>query len=353
VQLTRRSLFARGEVTLSRNRDLETDLLTPRSAFNGGLTAQIARHVALSLDVYLDRSPVQMVKVNPWMSRTMLRLVYTLPTGSPVLASGAAAARMPRGKETIEGTVFVDWNGDGAQNADEEALGGVRVMLDGGLGATADAKGHFRFEHIVAGPHEVTLDIPTIPADFDPPSATSLDLSLHRNTVPSVGFGLVPLGDIEGVVLEDSNGNGAIDEGDKGVDGAVVVLDDGARTEVVHNGLFRFPGVRTGAHTVQLLLESLPDDTALTGERQVEVQVTRSQRTALTGFLLAIEKRPEIRKIFAPKKADGGKADGTSGSGKNGGKVDKSSASKSGASKSGLTKSSDSKSGATKSSESK
>jgi hypothetical protein len=348
VQLSRRNLFGRAEVTLSRNRELESDFLTPRSAFSGGVNAQIAKRVALSIDVYVDRSPVQLVQASPWMSRTMLRLVYTLPTGAANAASASptGASKIARGSETIEGTVFVDWNGDGVHDGDEDALAGVRVVLDGELGATADRNGHFRFEHIVAGPHVVTLDIPTVPADFDPPSSSSLDLSLRRNNVPSVVFGLLPLGDIEGVVLQDSNGSGAIDEGDQPVDGAVVVLDDGARTEVAHNGLFRFSGVRTGTHTVQLLLESLPEGAAVAGERQVEVQVTRAQRTPLTGFLIALEQRPEIRKIFTPKKVDG-KTDA-----KSGGKVDRSGA-KSGASRSGTSKSSDSKSGASKSSESK
>ena len=355
-QISRRNVFARAEVILSRNRELESDFLTPRSAFSGGLNAQIAKRVALSLDVFVDRSPVQLAQASPWMSRTILRLVYMLPTGSvnSSSASPTGSTKTPRGNETIEGTVFVDWNGDGVQNGDEDALPGVRVVLDGDLRATADRNGHFTFQHIVAGPHVVTLDIPTVPADFDPPSSTSLDLSLHRNNVPSVVFGLLPLGDIEGVVLQDSNGSGAIDESDQGVDGAVVVLDDGARTEVAHNGLFRFSGVRTGAHSVQLLLESLPEGAAIAGERQVEVQVTRAQRTPLTGFLIAIDKRPEIRKIFTPKKADGkvdGKIDGKTDA-KSGGKVDRSGA-KSGASKSGNSKSSDSKSGASKSSESK
>jgi hypothetical protein len=348
IQLSRRNLFGRAEVTLSRNRELETDFLTPRSAFSGGVSAQIAKRVALSIDVYVDRSPVQLVQASPWMSRTMLRLVYTLPTGAANAASASptGSSKIARGSETIEGTVFVDWNGDGVHNGDEDALAGVRVVLDGELGATADRNGHFKFEHIVSGPHVVTLDIPTVPADFDPPSSSSLDLSVRRNNVPNVVFGLLPLGDIEGVVLQDSNGSGAIDESDQAVDGAVVVLDDGARTEVAHNGLFRFSGVRTGTHTVQLLLESLPDGAAVAGERQAEVLVTRSQRTPLTGFLIAIEQRPEIRKIFTPKKVDG-KTDA-----KSGGKVDRSGA-KSGASKSGTSKSSDSKSGTSKSSDSK
>jgi len=355
-QLSRRSLFGRAEVILSRNRQLESDFLTPRSAFSGGLTAQIARHVSLSLDVFVDRSPVQVVKVSPWMSRTMVRVVYTLPTGSarPASASATRSPKTPRGSETIEGTVFVDWNSNGVQDPGEESVGGVRVVLDGDLHATADQNGRFRFQHIVAGPHLITLDVPTVPASFDPPASTGYDVSLRRNDVPKVTFGLLPLGDIEGVVLQDTNGNGVIDESDQPVNGAVLVLDDGARTEVAQKGLFSFSGVRTGTHTVQLLLESLPDGAAVTGEPQVEVQVTREQRAPVTGFLIRLERRPEIRKIFTPKKADG-KTDGKSGGKvetKSGGTADKTGA-RSGASRSATSKSGDAKSGASKSGEAK
>lgn len=356
VQLSRRNLFARGEVTLSRNRELETDFLTPRSAFSGGLSAQIAKHVALSLDIYLDRSPVQVVQANPWMSRTMLRLVYTLPTGSPATtAAGSTAAKMPRGNETIAGTVFVDWNGNGVQDEGEESLGGVALVLDNGARATADQKGHFKFDHLVAGPHLVKLDLTTVPADYDPPSSTATELTARHNDVPSVVFAVFPVGDVQGIVLQDSNGNGAMDEGDQPVDGAVVILDDGARTEVTRNGLFTFSGVRVGTHTVQLLLESLPDGAMLAGERQIEVEVSRQQRTPVIGFLIKMDKRPEIRKVFTPKKLDGGQTGASSGTKTSGttGSPAKSGHAKSGTTKTGTTKIGNTKSGDTKSNDTK
>jgi len=362
VQLSKPNMFAHGEVILSRNRELQSDYLTPRSAFSGGLTAQIAKHVALSLDVFIDRSPVHLVKANPWVSRTMLRLVYTLPTGSPATttATGAAGNRMPRGSETIEGTVFVDWNANGVHEADEETLDGVGVVLDGVARTTADQKGRFRFDHVVGGAHVIKVDLASIPADFDPPATSVSEVTARRNDVPSVAFGVLPVGDIEGVVLQDVDGQGALDEGDAPVDGAVVILDDGARTEVVRNGMFTFSGVRMGTHTVQLLLESLPDGAAIAGEQQIEVEVSRQRRTPVVGYLVKLDKRPEIRKVFTPKKVDGGKPDSSvsGGSNKSGGnKIEKSGntrsttgGAKSGTSKSGHTKStsSNTKSGETK-----
>jgi len=358
-QLSKNNVFARAEAIVGRSRDLQSDFLTPRSAFSGGLNAQIARHVALSLDVYLDRSPVRAAKTNPFMSRTIVRLVYTLPTGSPVTSvAGSTAPKMPRGSETIEGTVYVDWNANGVRDTDEELLGGIGLVLDDAMRTTADQKGHFKFDHLVAGPHLVKLDLVTVPADYDPPSSTATEVVARRGEGPSVTFAVLPVGDIQGILLQDTNGNDAMDEGDQPVDGAVVVLDDGTRTEVALNGLFTFSGVRVGSHTVQLLLESLPDGAAIAGERQVEIEVSRSQRTPVVGFLVKMDKRPEIRKVFTPKKADGGKTDSTvsGGSSKSGGnKIEKSgntrgttSGAKSGTSKSGHTKSGNTKSSETK-----
>ncbi len=167
------------------------------------------------------------------------------------------------------------------------------------------------------------------------------------------------------MVLHDTNDNGVLDEGAQGdqpIDGAVLILDGGTRTEIARNGHFRFSGVRMGTHTVQLLVESLPDGSLIAGDSQVQVEVTREQRAVQTGFLVKLDKRPEIRKTFTPRKSDGGKKDATSGPGKSGGKVEKSSgtsgpskspASKSGTTKSGNTKSGNTKAGETKSSESK
>jgi hypothetical protein len=301
------------EVFLSRSRDFESDLLSPRSAFTGGLSAQIRKRVSLSLDVYVDRSPIHSTTVSPWMSRTIARVVYTLPTGSAV-SPLASVARGPKGgNETIEGIVFVDWNANTVQDPDEETLSGVRVELDRDLGATADKNGRFRFERVASGTHSVSVDLNTVPANFDPPVSPLLELAVRRQTLAKAAFGVLPLGDIEGVLVRDANGSGAVDENDEPLDGAVLVLDDGARTEVTHKGRFRFSGVRLGTHKVELLLESLPDGAALAGQRTVEVQVMRAQMTAKTEFLVKLEKRPEIRKTFVPKKPDPGKPDAKSG----------------------------------------
>ncbi len=308
-QVTKRNLYGRAELIVGRSHDFQSPFLLPHTAFSGGLSGQIRTHLSLSVDVYVDRSPVGISKINPWMSRTIGRLIYTLPTGSP--SPLASVARAPKGgSETIAGVVFVDWNGNGVQDPDEETLPGVRVELDKDLGAMADGKGRFRFERIASGPHVIAVDLNTVPASFDAPISPLLELSLKRGMPATAAFGVLPLGDVEGVVVRDANGSGAVDDNDEPLDGAVLVLDDGARTEISRKGHFRFPGVRLGAHKIEVLMESLPDGAALAGDRQVEVQVARTQMTATAQFLVKLEKRPEVRKVFPPKKPEPGKADG-------------------------------------------
>ncbi len=312
-QVTKRNLYGRAEVIVGRSRDFRSPFLMPHSALSAGLNAQVRNHVSLALDVYVDRSPVGASTINPWMSRTIARLVYTLPTGAPVSRLSSVARGAKAGSETIEGLVFVDWNSNGVQDPDEETLSGVRIELDSDLGATADKNGRFRFERIAAGPHRLAVDLNTVPADFDAPASPLLEFAVRRATLAKAAFGVLPLGDVEGSVVRDANGSGAVDENDEPLDGAVLVLDGGARTEITRKGRFRFTGVRIGTHTVEVLLESLPDGAALAGERSTEVQVARSQMTANASFLVKLEKRPEIRKTFAPKKPDPGKTDGKSG----------------------------------------
>ena len=55
----------------------------------------------------------------------------------------------------------------------------------------------------------------------------------------------------------------------------MIVLDDGARTEVARDGAVRFEAIRYGTHTVTLLVPSLPDGTLLMTPPTVEATLSR------------------------------------------------------------------------------
>ena len=127
-----------------------------------------------------------------------------------------------------------------------------------------------------------------------------MQLQLGRGETKRVAFGLVPLNFISGKIVLDANQNGIEDAADSPVDGAVVVLDAGARSEQARKGRFRFEAVRSGDHTLTLLGDSLPSGAAVAGPAEIRLSLTRAQPTADVAFLVTMQERPELRKLFAP-----------------------------------------------------
>jgi hypothetical protein len=147
----------------------------------------------------------------------------------------------------------------------------------------------------------VQVDIAALPVDFDPPAAPGVELSLSRNETRRVAFGLVPLGSVSGRVLRDANGNGLVDAADDPLEGAVLVLDGGLRSEQARKGRFRFDAIRSGAHVLDLLVESLPEGSTMLTPKSVPVTIGRERLARTADFLVKIDKRPEIRRVFPPK----------------------------------------------------
>ncbi len=82
---------------------------------------------------------------------------------------------------------------------------------------------------------------------------------------------------------------------------AVLILDGGVRSEQARKGRYRFDAVRSGAHTVKLLIESLPDGAVIAGEPEVRATLSRDALVADITFVVSVDKRPEIRKVFPPR----------------------------------------------------
>jgi hypothetical protein len=57
-----------------------------------------------------------------------------------------------------------------------------------------------------------------------------------------------------------------------------------------------------GEHSVSLLAASLPEDAQVAGPATATVNLKRGQQIDAVVFLVTVEKRPEIRKVFPPKK---------------------------------------------------
>jgi hypothetical protein len=303
AQLPMKQLFLRFEATAGRTLDWASGLATNRIALSTGLSGQIARRTFLSIDSYVERSPFIGSTGSPWVTRTMVRLTkeFTYGTSRAPRLPGEPPRGGPTGK--AHGFVFVDWNGNGMRDADEEPVGDVGVALGREL-LRSGADGRFAFDAVPVGDWVVSLDAGTISADFDLPSDSQRQVGVVKGRTTVVEFALAPVGTIQGAVYNDVDGDGQLGPGDLPVGSAVLVLDDGTRSEAVRAGRFRFDSVRIGAHRLTLLQDSLPEDSQLVGSPTLEVVLSRDHTTAQVTYLVKIEKRPEIRKVFPPKKLE-------------------------------------------------
>jgi cell division septation protein DedD len=305
VQVPGRDLWMRAEGTLSRNVDLLTDTVVPRESLSLGLNGQLARGTTIGFDVYVDRSTLPSTTGSPWLTRSTLRLTHRISTGTarvshPVAGAASTPAR-GSGTGSILGTVFADWNANGAQDADEGPLDGIPIRVAALTTVATATNGQFAFHNVPAGMQEVGVDTTALPIEFDPPAQPNVQVELTRGETRRVAFGLIPLGSIAGRVIRDLNANGVADPGEEPIDGAIVILDGGMRSEQTRRGRFRFHAVRTGDHDVQLLLESIGEGAKTTGPVTLPAALTRDQPAATLTFLVSIEKRPEIRKVFPSK----------------------------------------------------
>jgi hypothetical protein len=207
------------------------------------------------------------------------------------------------GSSTIGDSVYVDWNGDGAQGAGEEGIPSVDVSLyhdtngDGAIDpssdalvdtTTTDASGNYTFTSLPAGSYIVVVDDTDIPSthqqtqDPDEAGQCSLCDSMAASTVDgtaggsdlTVDFGYQPVGyssigdtvyndaDADGTedagesgignitvtLYEDTNGSGTIDANDAVI--STTTTADGAGSDPA--GYYNFPSLIAGSYLVQV-----------------------------------------------------------------------------------------------------
>lgn len=300
-QMSLGRVFVRAEGAFGHTRDWVTRQVVKRQSLSASASGRISGDTGFSVDVYLDHTPVELQAASPWAMRAMLRVTHAFSFGTSrtARAAGTAPYRGPTGK--VAGVVFADWNGNGIADLDEDPVPGVRIVAGPASAAGNDA-GRFMLDAIPTGEHQVTLDLATVPASFDPPPEPGRAVRVSTKTTSTVDFGLVPLGSIHGIVYQDLDGDGVLSAPDALIDGAVLVLDDHVRTEVTREGRFWFDNVRIGTHAVSLLLPSLPDGALLAGSNTAEAVLSRDEPVSQVTFVITMEKRQEIRKVFSPKK---------------------------------------------------
>jgi Predicted outer membrane protein len=187
--------------------------------------------------------------------------------------------------------VWLDRNGDGAQDPGEPGIGGVQVYLDlnndGVLDAgepvtTTNALGQYFFGNLPGGTYTVRVDTTTLPGgvsqtyDLDgatvTPHAATASLAAGA-TRTDVDFGYRGTASIGDRVWLDRNGDGVQDAGEPGLSGVIVYLDlngNGVRDAdepfdaTDASGNYLIGGLLAGTYTVRVDASTLPDGVSAT-----------------------------------------------------------------------------------------
>ncbi|HPH45069.1 MAG TPA: SdrD B-like domain-containing protein, partial [Candidatus Aminicenantes bacterium] len=104
---------------------------------------------------------------------------------------------------------------------------------------------------------------------------------MGRKTVGAV----LGIGSIEGYVFEDTNRDGLMSPGEKGLAGVSLRLEDGSRAMTGEDGRYRFPMVAEGPHQVQIEENLIPAMYYLLSPARVDV-LTQARITREVSFPL-------------------------------------------------------------------
>jgi hypothetical protein len=151
-----------------------------------------------------------------------------------------------QGTASIGDTVYVDFNGNGIQDAGEGGMANITVNVlwhgfDGVPGGGDDVifitntntSGNYAVSNLPLGEYRVFVNPATVPAGFDPisdpdgvgsPHSATLSLTTAAPIRSNVDFGYRGTGEIGDTVYVDLNGNSTQDVGEPGLPGAPITL---------------------------------------------------------------------------------------------------------------------------------
>jgi hypothetical protein len=207
----------------------------------------------------------------------------------------------PPGYGSILGLAFDDRNGNGIPEVGEAPMRGIRVQLEDGTVATSDEQGRFSFTNVLMGEHTATLDTKKVPIEYDFLGDPKRKLEVKRRGISKVKFAFLILGKMGGRVIEDANGNGKADEGEKGMANALVLAALGEKkllTYTDEDGNYLFENLRGGDYRLSLDPASLPEGAGFTSPETLLASLPTGGELTSLNFLVHIRPRPVIRKIF-------------------------------------------------------
>ncbi len=196
---------------------------------------------------------------------------------------------------SLTGTVYIDANENGVQDAGETGYSGATLTLDSGQSTETDANGIYTFPNLQTDSYTETL---SVPAGYIATTTNPVTVPLTEDTTQNFGIAPVPTNTptptemptptptstptptntptptetptptptdtptptpipthtLSGTVYIDANQNGVQDSSETGVNDATLTLDTGETTTADQEGNYAFPNLQSGTYTETLTI---------------------------------------------------------------------------------------------------
>lgn len=271
------------------------------SAF-GGATIALPARFFLNGDIRYSSNKVSGMSItNSSTLQITVGLVKRFSWGRPKVAPlpGQSGVALLSEIGYIEGYVFQDLNRNGIKDEGEPGMAGIAVFLEDGSKAITGADGKFSFSDIVTGIHQVSINERGLPASFNLLASPSQRVKVALRETTNVLFPLQLSGAIRGRMLIDKNGNGIADESDTPLPDILVYLD-GTQVNTFSDtdGNFAMENLLPGKYTVKIDQTGLAEGMKLVSQDSYQVEVKSGEEVKGVVFLVMVEKKQVIKKIF-------------------------------------------------------
>ena len=188
----------------------------------------------------------------------------------------------------IEGTVFLDRDGDESLGARDTVLEGIAVRISTGDETVSDREGRYKMEGLYPGEYAVSVNPASLPQRFRRARPIPRLVVLSDGLTETVDFPLRfrgenddPLSRLEGRVFFDRNGDGGFDPADVPLNAFRARLDERLETGG-EGGRFVFTRIPPGTHTITITAPGVQESREFTleaGRHAIDIPLKFSSLT--------------------------------------------------------------------------
>jgi len=209
-------------------------------------------------------------------------------------------------KGALKGVVFIDDNNNGILDKTESAASGITFKL-GEDKAVANKNGAFVFPSVHPGEYGLEIDTSSLAVGLASRIPLPHAVNVRRARTEIVNIPLVRVSRVSGIVFEDINKDGVMDDGEAGLALIRVVLESETfkprDTFTAQDGKFTFATVAPGEYVIRVDKEWLPSRFIMTTPDEYQLEVESSKDMSRVIFGTAEKERPIVKTFSAVPEA--------------------------------------------------